>query len=413
MPANDSGRDTGRIVRLRALIRKETRQMLRDTSTLTLGILLPMILLVLFGYGLSLDVKDVPVAVVRDSSSPVTRDLFQKLQLSDYFSPSMVNSWEEGKELLRTGEVDAIVRRSLSESGGRGAGSVQIIVNGRDSNTARIMQRYLEGAMGLWSMGGQSGAAFLSDATISAAGSGSALPTVDIGSDDSIAAAPVLLTGSAIGLAVAESRIWYNNELDSHYFLIPGVTVMILTIIGSMLTSLVVAREWERGTWEAMAATPVRKEEIILSKTVPYYGLSLVGLALCLAAAAWVFRIPMRGSLWLIVAGSMIYLLVSLGIGLFISAFFRSQYLATQVVLVFSFMPTVMLSGFMFDLKSAPLIAYYIAHLFPSTWYVDMIMTLFLAGDVPQLVVRDMIVLALFALLAMGAARQCIRKSLE
>lgn len=374
----------GSRIRAWALIRKESRQMLRDKSTLTLGILLPIVLLLLFGFGLSLDVKMVPVAIVRDNSSPVTRDMFISLKLSPYFTPALVNSWQEAEYLLRTGKTDAIVRRNMREQAD-GSEDVQVIVNGRDSNTARIMQRYLEGAFSLWTSGSQHGVSFLS----------------------------VSPSSKKVGRVKAESRIWYNNALESRYFLIPGVTALIMTLIGALLTALVIAREWERGTYEALAATPVQRGEIVAGKTVPYFALGMVGLSLCLAASAWVFGVPIRGSLALIVAGSAIYLLVSLGIGLLISAVFKNQFLASQIVLVVSFMPTMMLSGFIFDLKSAPLAAYYLAHVFPATWYVDLLQTLFLVGNIPGLIIRDFLILSAFAIILLGLSGATIRKSLE
>ena len=371
-----------------ALIRKEARQMLRDRSTLTLGILLPIVLLLLFGFGLSLDVRNVPVAVIHFNSSPQTRDLFAALNFSPYFSPIMVKSSQEAEQLLRSNRVDAIIRRDIKERAD-GNEKVQIIVNGRDSNTARIIQRYLEGAAALWMSGKQTGRSFLSNGT------------------------PAEKTTSSVGRATVETRIWYNNALESRFFLIPGVTALIMTLIGTLLTALVIAREWERGTYEALVATPAQRGEIIAGKTVPYFVLGMVGLALCLFAATWIFGVPMRGSPVLIVAASAIYLLVSLGIGLFISATVKNQFLASQIVLIVSFLPTVMLSGFIFDLKSAPVAAYYLAHVFPATWYVDLLQTLFLVGNVRELVIRDFMVLSAFAVLMLSLAGANIRKSLE
>ena len=372
-------------IRTLALIRKETRQMLRDRSTLTLGIMLPIILLLLFGFGLSMDVKNVPVAVVRDASSPVTRDLYNALDLSPYFSPVFANSWNEAESLLRTGVADAIVRRSMSEHPD-GSENVEIIVNGRDSNTARIMQRYLNGALSLWAAGSQTGTSFLAG-TASQAQSG--------------------------GKAAAVTRIWYNDALESRFFLVPGVTALIMTLIGTLLTALVIAREWERGTFEALAATPVQRSEIVAGKTIPYFALGMVGLSLCLAAAIWVFKVPMRGTPGLIVAASALYLLVSLGLGLLISAAVKNQFLASQIVLIISFLPTMMLSGFIFDLKSAPVGAFYVAHVFPVTWYMEMLQALFLVGDVPALLSKNFSVLTAYAVVLLALAGKNIRKSLE
>ena len=385
MNGSDTATPSSGAIRARALIRKEARQMLRDRSTFTLGIFLPLVLLLLFGFGLSLDVTLVPVAVVRDTSSPVTRDLYAALKLSAYFDPVMTDSWAEAERLLRTGKTDAIVRRDMKERPDGGE-HIQIIVNGRDSNQARIMQRYLEGATAHWSEGRQRGDSFIPAATAKDASG---------------------------GRAVSEPRIWYNHAMESRYFLVPGVTALIMTLIGTLLTALVIAREWERGTYEALAATPVREREIVAGKTVPYFVLGLAGLSLCLGAASWIFGVPMRGSLVLIILGSALYLLVALGIGLLISAVVKSQFLASQIALVFSFLPTLMLSGFIFDLRSAPEIVYYLAHIFPATWYVELLQTLFLAGNIPEIVIRDLLVLSAFAVCMLSLAGAKMRKSLE
>ena len=372
------------LARAWALIRKESRQMLRDKSTLTLGIVLPILLLLLFGFGLSLDVKLVPVVVVRDNSSSSTRDVFSSLKRSAYFNPIVVNSWQEAEQMLRTGKTDAIVRRKMKDSAD-GLEHIQIIVNGRDSNTARIMQRYLTGAVSRWESVRQGTLSFI----------------------------PGNIQKEAVGRAVAEVRIWYNSEQESRHFLIPGVTVLIMTLIGTLLTALVVAREWERGTYEALVATPVERREIVAGKTVPYFALGMIGLSLCLAASTWVFNVPMRGSLLLIVVASAIYLLVALGVGLLVSALVKNQFLASQVVLILSFLPTLMLSGFIFDLKSAPVFVYYFAHIFPATWYVELMQTLFLAGNVPNLILQNIFVLSCFAVILLYLAGTKIKKSLE
>lgn len=367
--------------RIRALIRKESRQMIRDKSTLTLGIILPIVLLLLFGYGLSLDIRHVPVAVVRDDSSPVTYDLYASLSLSTYFQPAMVNSMEEAEQLMREKKVDAIVRRAM-EDRPDGKQRIQTIVNGRDANTARIMQRYLEGAVMQWA-------------------------------EQRLQADVVMPDGTSPGQAVAEPRVWYNDAMESRYFLVPGVTALIMTIIGALLTALVIAREWERGTFEALIATPVRAGEFLIGKIVPYFVLGMIGLLLCLAASYWVFEVPMRGSLVLIVAGSALYLLVSLGIGLLVSSGLKSQFLASQIVIVTCFLPTLMLSGFIFDLRSAPGFVYYLAHLFPATWYVDLLQTMFLVGNVPLIILTDFSMLVGFAVAMLGLAKLITRKSLE
>jgi ABC-2 type transport system permease protein len=368
-----------------ALVRKELRQMRRDKSALVLGILLPLALLFIFGFGLSLDVRLVPVIVVRDTPSPAIADLFASLQLSPCFSPSMADSWAEAETLLRQGKTDATVRMEMKESS-EGREHIQIVVNGRDANKARITQRYLEGALVRWSSLRSTPAGF---------------------QPAGVTAQP------ALGQAGVELRIWYNDAQESRFFLIPGVTALIMTLIGALLTALVIARERERGTWEALASTPAKPVEIMAGKLLPYFALGMAGLLLCLAASVWVFKIPVRGSLFLLIMGSALYLLVALGFGLLVSAVAKKQFLASQVALVFSFMPTLMLSGFIFDLKSAPTAAYYIAHIFPATWCVDLLQTLFLVGNVRELVIRDLLVLSCFAGGMLCLAGKNIKKTLE
>lgn len=362
-----------------ALIVKETLQMVRDKSTLTLGIILPIMLLVLFGYGLSFDVQDIRVCIVKENSSPMTRDIFDAFEFSPYFKPSIADSFLQAKQDLQADRVDVIVRQQLNEK--NSAPTFQIIVSGRDSNTSRIYQRFTEGALRQW--------ASSQNWNTQVSGSGQK------------------------GGAVAIPRIWYNASLLSRNFLIPGVTVLIMTLIGTLLTALVVAREWERGTYEALIGTTVRRGEIIVSKTIPYFILGLIGLLLCLLTAALIFKVPIRGNLAVLLLISSLYLLVSLGIGLFISAVVKNQFLASQIVLVVSFMPTIMLSGFIFDLKSAPVFGYYIAHIFPATWFVELLQTLFLVGDVQSIIINDTLALLGFAVLFLGLACLNINKSLE
>lgn len=361
--------------RVTGFVRKETLQMLRDKSTLTLGIILPVTLLLLFGFGLSLDVDHTAVTVVRDDSSPVTRDLFTSLEISPYFSPCMANSMQEAEHAMLNGDTDAIVRREMGDHAD-GVENIQIIVNGRDANKARIMQRYLEGAITQWYQKYYGGT-------------------------------------SVRGRAIAESRVWYNHAMESRYFLVPGVIVLVMTLIGALLTALVIAREWERGTFEAIIATSMRKHEFLLGKIIPYFLLGVTGLGLCLFASYWVFDVPMRGSLTLVIAGSCLYLLVSLGIGLFVSAAVKNQFLASQLVVITCFLPTLMLSGFVFDLNSAPRFVYYFAHIFPATWFVEMLQTLLLVGDIGAVLWRDFSVLLLFAFMMLGLAGLKTRKSLE
>jgi ABC-2 type transport system permease protein len=374
------GAAPGRLRRVRALVAKEVRQIRRDPSSIAIGIVLPVMLILLFGYGLSLDVTEVPVAVVLEDSSAEASALAARFRLSPYFEARLSRSMAEARRWMLEREVDAIVRlrSDFARRLASGDAEVQLLVHGVDANRARIIQGYAEGAVGQWA-------------------------AVRASRGTSVAAGPVVL----------ESRLWFNEARESRYFLVPGLVVLVMTLIGAFLTSMVVAREWERGTLEALFVTPVRSGEILLGKTIPYFGLGLAGLALCVLAARFLFHVPLRGSMWLLAGASILYLLVALGIGLWISAAAKSQFVASQIALVVTFLPAFMLSGFIFDLRSAPPLVQWVSYLLPARYYVTLLQTIFLAGDVWPVVLPNAIVLGAMAAVLLGAARLAVKKSLE
>ncbi|HYA27511.1 MAG TPA: ABC transporter permease, partial [Acidobacteriota bacterium] len=214
------------------------------------------------------------------------------------------------------------------------------------------------------------------------------------------------------GPVTVQGRMWFNEANESRYFLIPGLIVLVMTLIGALLTALVMAREWERGTLEALFVTPVRTEEILLGKTVPYFVLGLIGLILCLLAAKFLFHVPFRGSLAVLTGASMLYLLVALAIGLLISSAFKSQFVASQITILVTFMPAVMLSGFLFDLSSMPAAVRLITYVLPARYYVALLQTIFLAGDIWAVILPNMAMLAGMATILLGLTKRATRKSL-
>jgi len=208
-------------------------------------------------------------------------------------------------------------------------------------------------------------------------------------------------------------RMWFNEASTSTWYLVPGLIALVMTLIGAFLTSLLIAREWERGTLESLFVTPVRPLEIVLAKLAPYLLVGAIDLALCLLAAKFLFHVPMRGSLWVIVFASLLYLTVSLLLGLFISGKTRNQFQASQVALLVSFMPALMLSGFIFDLRNVPVVVQAVSQLLPATHFVGLIKTLFLAGDNWPMILRDCAILSLYALVLTGAVRRTLRKTLD
>lgn len=369
--------------RLLSLTRKETRQLLRDRSNVAIGLVLPGILILLFGYGISLDVRDAPVAVVLEDASPTATEVLAGLQLSRYLKPTLLRSMHEAEALMRERRVDGILRVPSDFSAQLAAGhaTLQLIVHGADATTARTIEGYVGGALAQWQarQGDRSGHGF--------------------------GVAPV-------GRVEVVQRLWFNAANSSTWYLVPGLTVLIMTLVGAFLTSLVMAREWERGTLEALFVTPVRPTEILLAKLVPYFVVGMVGFAMCLLAARLLFGVPVVGSLAVLVAGSMLYLLVSLGIGLLISSATKNQFLASQAALLTSFLPALMLSGFLFDLHNVPTPVRVVGQLLPATHFLELVKTLMLAGNVWPLVIRECSILAGYAVLLLAAARAVTHKRL-
>ena len=365
--------------RVWSLVRKESHQVVRDPSSIAIGIVLPVILILLFGYGLSLDVTNAPVAVVLEDPSPDAMELAASFQLSHYFDAQLLTSMPRAQQLMLARKVDAIVRirPDFSRQLSRGDAEVQILVHGTDANHARIIQSYAQGAVGQWA------------ARRSAEGK-------------------EILTGPV----TVQSRLWFNEANESRYFLVPGLIVLIMTLIGAFLTSLVVAREWERGTMEALFVTPVRPDEILLGKTIPYFVLGLIGLVLCLLAAKFLFHVPFRGSVIVLSGASMLYLLVALAIGLLISSAIKSQFVASQIALLVTFLPAVMLSGFLFDLHSMPAVVRVITYALPARYYVTLLQTIFLTGDIWTVILPNAAVLAGMAVLFLILTRRVTQKKL-
>jgi ABC-2 type transport system permease protein len=297
--------------------------------------------------------------------------------LSPNFVVRTTQSMSEATMLMLDRKVDGILQIPADFSRRRHAGGseVQIVVNGTDANQARIMQAYAGGPIAEWS----------------AARSSTALA----------------------GAVIVVDRLWFNEANDSHYFLIPGLIVLVMTIIGAFLTAMVVAREWERGTLEALFVTPMRPGEFLISKFVPYFALGMIGFVLCFLAGKFLFHVPLRGSMLLLWLASIVYLVVALGIGLLVSTLVKSQFLASQLAMLLTFLPAMMLSGFLYDLRSMPAVIRGIAYALPARYAVTLLQTLYLAGDVGGVIWLNLGVLALMAAALILATRLATRKQLS
>ena len=378
--ATVSPRAAGSARRVRALIVKESRQILRDPSSIALGIVMPLMLILVFGYALSLDVKNAPVAIVIEQPSAMASEVAAGFQLSPFFDAQITPSMATAEQMMLDHKVEGIVhmRADFAHAVAAGDANVQVLLHGTDANTARIVEGYALGA--------------IQQASLRLAAEGN--------------------TTAGSGPVTVQSRIWFNEANDSHYFLVPGLIVLIITLIGAFLTALVMAREWERGTLEAIFVTPVRAGEILLGKIVPYFVMGMIGFTLCVLAARFLFQVPMRGSLLALTVVSMLYLLVSLGIGLVASAATKSQFVASQIALLATFLPAMLLSGFLFDIRSMPVAIQAVTYVLPARYFVTLLQTIFLAGDIWAVILPNAAVLALMAAILMAAALRATRKKL-
>jgi ABC-2 type transport system permease protein len=370
--------------RLLSLTRKEIRQLLRDRSNMAMGILLPIVLIPIFGYGLSLDVKNAPVAVVMEDPSPTAAEVMAGLELSLYISPVVLSSMHDAQKLMLERKIDGIIRvpSDFSRQLGQGNATIQLLIHGAEASRASIVQHYVSGALS----------------------QGTARQAARQGQ---------ITTPTKVGSITIEQRLWFNAANTSSWYLVPGLIVLIMTLVGTFLTSMVMAREWERGTLEALFVTSVRPTEILIAKIIPYFLVGMVGFTLCLLAARFLFAIPMYGSLLILLGSSVLYLLVALGMGLVISSVTKNQFLASQLALLTSFMPALMLSGFMFDLRNVPTVIRAIGQVLPATHFMELIRTLFLAGNIWPLIIKNSTILASYAVLLLGLARLVTKKKLD
>ncbi len=369
------------LMRLRGILRKEGLQIIRDPSSIALAVVLPMVLLFIFGYGVTLDPENVPIAVVIEDPGSEARDLAARFDGSRYFTASHVKSMAQATAWLRQRQVDGIVhlRGDFSSNLGNGRPApVQLIVNGIDANRARLIQGYARGVLQKWSELRRS------------RGEPAASPAVKI-----------------------SQRIWFNEAAVSRNFLVPGLITLIMTLTGILLTALVVAREWERGTMEAILVTPVRRVDLLLGKMLPYFILGMLGMGLSVAVGINLFHVPFRGSFAALLVLSALFMLASLGFGLLISAAIRIQFVAAQTSIVTGFLPALFLSGLIFDLESTPRIIQIVSHVVPARYFVAISHTLFMAGDVWSVLLPNALALACMAVLFISLAFRKITKRLE
>jgi ABC-2 type transport system permease protein len=368
-------------MRLRGLIRKESLQIIRDPSSIGIAFVLPVLLLLIFGYGVSLDAKDVNIAIVVERPSVEASQLVSGFSHSDYFAPQVMLSIQQAERAMMERRVDGIVwlRSDFSRQllSGQTA-PVGVIVNGVDANKARLIEGYVGGVWLTW---------------------------LERMSEE---------MGRPLTIPVkVEHRIWFNPAVRSRDYLVPGLIAVIMTLIGAMLTSMVVAREWERGTMEALLVTPVSIKEILIGKIVPYFVLGMGGMALSVVMAVFLFNVPLHGSLIALTVSSALFMLTAIAMGLLISTVADSQFVAGQIAIVVTFLPAFILSGFIFDIGSMPEIIQAITFIVPARYFVAILQTIFLAGDIWPIFIFNSVLLILMAAFFLLIIRKKSHKRLK
>ncbi len=368
---------------MHGLVRKEILQIIRDPSAVLIAFLLPVVLLLVNGFGISFDARHVKLAVVVEISDEATRGMMQALAASPYLDPQPLRDTPAAIEALTRGEVRGIlvVREDfarLLHLPGRTTAPLALSINATDPNSARLLEGYVTGALETW-LAGEAGERRLIPA----------------------------------GGVVLEPRYWFNPELRSADAIVPGVIALVMTMSGTLLTALIVAREWERGTMESMLASPARMVELILAKLGCYFVLGLASLALAVVLAVTLFGLPFRGGLLPLAAAGALFMIFALGLGLFISTLARNQFVAAQVAFLTTLLPAMMLSGMIFDIASMPRWLQIVTYAVPARYLVSILQTLFLAGDVWPVILPNLACLAVAATISVVATLFVTRRRLD
>jgi drug efflux transport system permease protein len=373
--------------RLLAVARKEVIQILRDSRSLAIVVIMPVTLMLLFGYGVNLDLKGLPVYVYDRDGSQQSQDLLKHFQASEYFHVvRVVNDYAAITRALDDGhaKMGIVIPWDFSlRLGNGGPVQVQALVDATDDNTANVLIGYAEAVV-------QGYSAEIQLDWLRQRG-------------QSIQPAPVSV----------ETRTWYNEDLESSAFIVPGVLALVMSVIGAFLTSLTIAREWERGSMEQLISTPVSAMEIMLGKLAPYFVLGMFDVVVCAAISIYWFHVPFRGSYITLLVSSALFLVVVLSLGFFISVVAKSQFAASQIALLVTFLPAFLLSGFLFSIDQMPVVLQWITHILPARYYVSVLKKIFLKGTPAAMLSADLIPLGVFALVLALLATRAFHKRLE
>ena len=370
-----------------AIVKKEFIHIYRDPRSLALVILMPAILMLLFGYAVTLDVKKVPMAALDYDQSQESLTFIHRFSASPYFNLRIfVQDEKEIKHLIDDGTVKMglVLPWDFSETikSGRKA-RVQILLDGSDSNTANIVLGYTQAISRQYTQ---------EKTFLKVERMGWEKPNLPL---------------------EGRMRVWFNEELESKNYFIPGLLAVIMSIIGVLLTGQVIVREWERGTMELLISTPVRKSELIIGKLFPYFFLGLLDLTLAVLMGKWVFEVPLRGSIVLLFLLSSIYILVALGLGMIISTVARTQILANQMAMVIGFLPSFLLSGFTFVIANMPIWLQMITYGIAPRYYVTILKEIFLKGADFSFLWTETLVLIGMGTVGLWVATKIFKKELR
>ena len=372
--------------RVLAVARKEIVQVLRDSRSLIIVLIMPVILVLLFGYGVNLDLKRLPIYVYDRDGSQQSQDLLKRFQASDYFE--IKRAVESYPELTRAiddehAKMGLVIPWDFSQRlrDGRVA-QIQALVDATDDNTANVLIGYAQAVV---------------------QGYSSEIQLDWLRERGQIAQpAPVSV----------ETRTWYNEDLESSAFIVPGVLALVMSVIGAFLTSLTIAREWERGTMEQLISTPVTPLEIMLGKLVPYFAIGMIDVVVCALIALYWFHVPFRGSMLTLLLSSAMFMIVVLSMGFFISVIAKNQLAASQIALLTTFLPAFLLSGFLYAVEQMPVVLQWITRILPARYYVSVLKKIFLKGSPAALLLADLVPLAVFTLVLAMLATHSFQKRL-
>ncbi|MFQ6082323.1 MAG: ABC transporter permease [Candidatus Aminicenantia bacterium] len=375
--------------RIFPLMRKEFIHILRDPRSLYLAIGLPIILLILFGYAITFDVNHIPIGIIDQDNTPLSRDIISRVQSSEYFNLlHFSNNYSGLEKLLDEGKVKIILVipshfvRNLSK--GKDT-PIQLLIDGSDNNTALIALSYISRIIQVFS----SEVIFESlneQGTFLFKG----IPPINV-----------------------EPRVWYNPGLHSTNFIVPGLIAVVMMILSAMLTSLTIAREWEIGTMEQLIATPAKPYEIIIGKLMPYFFLGMIQISLVVLIGTLLFKVPLKGNVFFLFIVSGIFLICGLGIGLFISTVTKSQQLAFMLSILFTLLPSFLLSGFLFPISSMPKIIQFFTYFVPAKYFLIILRGIFLKGNGLSILWPNVISLIIFGALIILACAKRLKLSLE